>query len=100
MKIGFNLYYSSKRREKILDAILNKSTGESKVEGKRILKNYSMQLSDQMKRIKQNRQEMAEQGLKPAADELRLFNFMNERAAAFDRNELDPENMTKLIAEL
>ena len=49
-----------------------------------------------MKRIKDNRQEMAEKGLKPAADELRLFNFMNKRVEAFDRNELDPEVLNRL----
>lgn len=55
MKIGFGVYYSSKRREKILDAIFDVNEPDKKKEGKRILDNYRMQLTDQMKRIKQNR---------------------------------------------
>ena len=62
MKIGFGIYYSSKRREKILDAIFDVTDVAKKKEGKRILDNYRMQLSDQMKRIKENRQQMKETG--------------------------------------
>ena len=62
MKIGFGIYYSSKRREKILDAIFDVTDVTKKREGKRILDNYRMQLSDQMKRIKENRQQMKETG--------------------------------------
>lgn len=43
---------------------------------------------------------MTEKGLKPAADEERLFNFMTKRAEAFDRNELDPEIMSRLVEGL
>lgn len=46
MKIGFGIYYSSKRREKILDAIFDVTDVTKKREGKRILDNYRMQLSD------------------------------------------------------
>ena len=62
MKIGFGIYYSSKRREKILDAIFDVTDVAKKKEGKRILDNYRMQLTDQMKRIKENRQQMKETG--------------------------------------
>ena len=40
MKVGFGIYYSSKRREKILDAIFDVRDPERKKEGKRILENY------------------------------------------------------------
>ena len=53
-----------------------------------------------MKRIKQNRAEMAEQGLRPEPDEAHMFEFMNRRAEAFERNELDPERMRDIVAEL
>ena len=41
------------------------------------MSNYRQQLSDQMKRVKVNRNEMQEQGLRPQPDELNMYNFMN-----------------------
>jgi len=40
---------------------------------------------------------MKDSGLKPAAGELGIFNFMNKRAEAFDRNELNPDSLEKIL---
>ena len=100
MKVGFGIYYSQERRKKILDAIFDVRDPERNQQGKKILENYRTQLGDQMKRIKQNRKEMAEQGLRPEPDEAHMFEFMNKRAEAFERNELDPERMRDIIGTL
>ena len=53
-----------------------------------------------MGRIKKNREEMEEKGLRPEPGETYFYNFMNRRADAFERNELDPETLNNLLAEL
>ena len=44
--------------------------------------------------------EMEETGETVPEDELRMFNFMKKRSEAFERNELEPEGMKKLIGTL
>ena len=99
IKIGFGVYYSQERRKKILDAILQRDNKQNS-SSKKILDNYKVQLTDQMKRVKDNAKEMAAKGERPPDNELALFNFMNQRAEAFERNELDPESMRRHIEEL
>ena len=103
MKIGFGVYYSQERRKRILEAILgscHKSDEDKRGSGTRILQNYRQQLADQMKRVKAMHKEMEETGETVPEDELRMFNFMKKRSDAFERNELEPESMKKLISTL
>lgn len=66
MKIGFGIYYSQERRKKILDAIFSgKSSNKMSAEGKRMINNYKQQIDLQMKRIKEERAEMAAEGRRP-----------------------------------
>ena len=44
--------------------------------------------------------EMDETGEVVPEDELRMFNFMKKRSEAFERNELEPEGMKKLVGAL
>ena len=50
-----------------------------------------------MKRVKAMHKEMEETGETVPEDELRMFNFMKKRSDAFERNELEPDSMKKLI---
>ena len=52
MKIGFGVFYSSERRKKILSSILNVGDKKQKAENHRLLSNYRTQLSNHMKRVK------------------------------------------------
>ena len=100
MKIGFGIYYSQERRKKILDAILSGKHNTISQEGKRILDNYKSQLDLQIKRIKEDRVQMEAEGRRPEAGELAHFNFMTRRIDAFDRNEVDPDNLKRIIDDL
>lgn len=98
MKVGFGVYYGQERRKKILDAILGGKNPKEKDNGKKILANYRLQLSEQMIRVKQNKEEMIDQGIRVTdPSELEMINFMNKRAEAFDRNDIDPDNFRKLL---
>ena len=100
MKIGFGIYYSQERRKRILDAILSGTQNKMTNEGKRILDNYKMQLDQQMKRVKEDRREMEAEGRRPEPGEVEHFNFMTRRIEAFDRNEVDPDNLKRIIDDL
>ena len=100
MKIGFGIYYSQERRKKILDAILSGKHNTISQEGKRILDNYKSQLDLQIKRIKEERKEMEEEGRRPEPGEQAHYNFMTRRIEAFDRNEVDPDNLKRIIDDL
>lgn len=43
---------------------------------------------------------MQEQGIRPDPSEAEMIQFMNRRADAFERNEIDPDNLRKLMDEL
>ena len=53
-----------------------------------------------MKRIKEERAEMAAEGRRPDAGELANYNFMTRRIQAFDRNEVDPANLKRIVDDL
>ena len=40
---------------------------------------------------------MAEQGIRPDPSEAKMIAFMNKRADAFDRNDIDPDNLRRLL---
>ena len=44
--------------------------------------------------------EMDETGETVPEDEQRMFNFMKQRSEAFEKNELEPDSMKKLIEQL
>lgn len=99
-ELPFSLFYSSERRKKILEAIMgHQDRGIQKKSG-RILDNYRQQLTDQMKRVKQDRKEMQEQNIRPNPSELSTIQFMDKRVESFDRNEIDPEILRSLINDL
>ena len=100
MKIGFGIYYSQERRKKILDAIFSGKSNKMTQEGKRMINNYKSQIDQQMKRLKEDRQEMADEGRRPEPGELAHFNFMTRRIQAFDRNEVDPRNLKRIVDDL
>ena len=52
MKIGFGVFYSSERRKKILSSILNVGDKKQKAQNNKLLSNYRAQLSNHMKRVK------------------------------------------------
>ena len=43
---------------------------------------------------------MEAEGRRPEAGELAHFNFMTRRIDAFDRNEVDPDNLKRIIDDL
>ena len=53
-----------------------------------------------MKRVRDNKKEVMENGISITGQELDMFNFMNKRAEAFEKNELDPDVLKKLVEEL
>ena len=100
MKIGFGIYYSQERRKKILDAIFSGKSNTMSQEGKRMIHNYKKQVDQQMARIKEERAEMAAEGRRPEPGELANYNFMTRRIQAFDRNEVDPANLKRIVDDL
>jgi hypothetical protein len=81
----FSLFVSSKRRQKILDSMMEKD--EKKIEGDKILNNYKRQLAERVAREKiENGRDT---GLKKGLDSSQLF--MQERLQIYDSNDLpDP----------
>ena len=58
MKIGFSIYFTQERRKKILEAILSGGKNNMTVEGKRMIGKYADQVDNQIKRLKEEREEM------------------------------------------
>jgi len=81
----FSLFVSSKRRQKILDSMMEKD--EKKIEGDKILNNYKRQLAERVAREKiENGRDIV---LKKGLDSSQLF--MQERLHIYDSNDLpDP----------
>ena len=50
-----------------------------------------------MKRVKEQQQEMKDSGIKLSNIEERNAAFMKRRAEAFEKNELDPDSMRRLM---
>ena len=78
------------------------STDKStKKDGAVILENYRKQLNDKMKREKQERQEMEEQGIDARASQQSLMEFMDKRMAAFDQTAVpDPKELEDILDDL
>ena len=92
-KIGFGIYYSQERRKKILDAIYSGKTSTTMSNtGKKIIGTYTQQLDLQIKRIKQERKAMEQEGMHPEPSD-----FMTRRIAAYDRNAVDPDNLKSIL---
>ena len=53
-----------------------------------------------MKRVRDNKKEMMESGIGLSGHELDVFNFMSKRAEAFEKNELDPDALKKIVEDL
>ena len=88
----FSLFVSSKRRQKILDSMMEKD--EKKIEGDKILNNYKRQLAERVAREKiENGRDI---GLKKGLDSSQLF--MQERLQIYDSNDLpDPTQVLYAI---
>jgi len=74
---------------------------KTKKDGAVILENYRKQLNDKMKREKQERQEMEEQGIDARASQCSLMEFMDKRIAAFEQTAVpDPKDIEDILDDL
>ena len=62
--------------------------------------NYKTQIDQQIKRVKEDRLEMAYSGRTPEPGKLPNFDFMTRRIDAFDRNDVDPDNLKRIVENL
>ena len=100
MKIGFSIYFTQERRKKILEAILSGGRNNMTVEGKRMIGKYADQVDNQIKRLKEEREEMQAAGRRIDPSEQEQFNFFTRRIKAYDNNDVDPDNLKRITAEL
>lgn len=92
----FSLFVSYKRRQKILDSMMQKD--DRKTEGEKILNNYKRQLAE---RVAREKMEAGKLGIRKEMNRTAnsSHQFMEQRLQIYDSNEVpDPQVLEAILA--